>query len=87
MRFASSARRLVCAAAVGLVGSACTLTADLDRFKADGVPQDAATEEPPKCEKGVDCSGCAACESWCLCSALPAAYEGCVETCLDAGAF
>jgi hypothetical protein len=73
---------------LSISGSACTLSADLDRLKGDagGPIEDAAAEEPPKlCEKGVDCTGCAACESFCQCGALPAAYDNCVKQCLDSG--
>lgn len=85
LRLAGAARRLVSGAAIGLVASSCSFTTDLDRLK--GEPADAAAEAQPKCEKGVDCLGCAACESWCLCTAQPSAYEGCVASCFDAGVF
>lgn len=65
---------------------ACTLTADLDRFKgaggaagSGGTVEDAGEEEPP-CEKG-NCSGCKTCETSCLCSAQPALYDKCVADC------
>lgn len=85
LRLAAAVRRLVFAAAITLVASACSFTTDLDRLKGESA--DAGGEAAPKCEKGVDCLGCAACESWCQCTALPSAYEGCVANCYDAGVF
>lgn len=65
--------------------TSCTLTADLDRFKGDAGADAGPDVAPAVCEKGVDCTGCQACESFCQCGAVPSAYDLCVAKCIDAG--
>ncbi len=73
-----------------LILGACSLTQNLDDLKANA-DQDAGAAasggsgggdaQAKLCEKGVDCTGCADCTTFCQCGAPPSGFDGCMAVC------
>lgn len=60
----------------------CTLLRDLDGL-GENANADAGVDAPSVCEKGVDCTGCDTCETFCQCSAAPGVVPVCIDQCLQ----